>query len=118
MTAPEIPSHLVPQVWREKLADYVLDGNSTQGQHKARLFRSILDLGPEDADDLREQLLDGVATGTITHTRATAYGLRYQVDIEIQGNNDKTANVDTVWQVEQDEITLKFLTIRTITKDR
>ena len=42
----------------------------------------------------------------------------YQVEIAVRGNNDKTASVDTVWQVEPDGETLRFLTVRTIEKDR
>lgn len=116
--APEIPDHLVPQLWPAKLTDYVLDGTSTCGKHKSRLFQSILGLSHEDADNLREQLLAGVLTGRITATKVTSWGLRYQVEIEVRGNNNKTAKVDTVWQVEQDDSTLNFVTVRTIVKDR
>jgi hypothetical protein len=77
-----------------------------------------LDLGAEDVDLVREQLLDGLKTGRITGTRQTDYGIRYQVEIPVRGNNNKTANVDTVWQEEGDGSTLKFLTVRTIEKDR
>ena len=117
--ADEIPADLEPVLWPEKLTGYVLDENATitGGANKARLFRSILDIGPDDWEDLRDQLLDGVRTGRITGTSEHPWGRRYQIQIPVRGNNDETANVDTVWQVE-DGWTLKFLTVRTIKKDR
>lgn len=114
----ELPAHLEPNLPHEKLTLFALSLDSTTGCHKARLFRSILDIGPEDADLVREQLVDGLNTGRITGTRRTDYGVRYQVEIPIRGNNNRTANVDTVWQEEPDGSTLKFLTVRTIEKDR
>lgn len=109
----ELPTHDEAHLALEKLSQYALNGDSTDGKHKAYLFRSVLDLGPEDAEQLRDQLLAGLSSGTVTGTRETPWGQRYQVEIPVLGNNDRTANVETVWQVEE-EATLRFITVRSI----
>ena len=94
----ELPAHLEPNLPHKKLTLFALSPDSTTGCHKARLFRSILDIGPEDADLVREQLVDGLNTGRITGTRRTDYGCVTRLKSPSRGNNNRTANVDTVWQ--------------------
>ena len=76
------------------------------------------DLGVDDAAHVRDQILEGLRTGTVTGTRDSEYGVRYQVEVPVTGNNGKVAAVETVWQVEEHAGTLRFLTVRSIEKDR
>jgi hypothetical protein len=98
----ELPPHDDAHLAMEKLSQYALNGDSTDGKHKVFLFRSVFDLGPEDAEQLRDRLLAGLPSGTITRTRKTQWGRRCQVEIPVLGNSDRTANVETVWQAEED----------------
>lgn len=113
-----LPLHLSVEFSLDKLTLYALDGTHTRGADKARLFRSILDLGVDDAAHVRDQILEGLRTGTVTGTRDSEYGVRYQVEVPVTGNNGKVAAVETVWQVEEHAGTLRFLTVRSIEKDR
>ena len=102
----------------DKLHAYALSTESLTGKHKARMFRSILDMGAEDADALREQILGGLEAGTVTNTRPTEWGFRYSVDISLTGNNGRVAEADTVWQVEEDGEVLRFTTVRRLKAKR
>ena len=45
-----------------KLRDYCLNPSHDEGKHKARLFATILGVGIDDAEELRENLLEVVKT--------------------------------------------------------
>ena len=47
-----------------KLRDYCLNPLHDEGQHKARLFATTLGMTADDAEDLRELLLQAVNTQT------------------------------------------------------
>jgi hypothetical protein len=110
--ADQLPPYDEAHISPDKMARYALNGDHTDGKDKAHVLRAVFDYGPEDADRLREQLLAGLADGTVTGTRETEWGRRYCVEIPVRGNNDRTANVETVWQVE--ETTLRLVTVRSI----
>jgi hypothetical protein len=64
-----------------KLRDYVLDPNHHVGQHKARLFAALLDMSSNDAEELRDILLEGVKTHDALPGFKDEYGQRYQIDL-------------------------------------
>ena len=53
----------------DKLLDYCLNPEHPDGKHKARVFRSALNLGIEDAETLRTVLLDVVHREISTPTK-------------------------------------------------
>jgi hypothetical protein len=99
-----------------KLAEYALSPTHPHGQHKANVFRAVLDLGVDDAESVRTQILEGVSDGTVTSTAPSAFGVRYCVSIPIAGNNGDVADADTVWQLEDDGTVLRFITLRKLTR--
>lgn len=85
-----------------KLRDYCLNGSHPEGRHKARVFRSALDLSAEDAEFLRQAILDAVAEAEAVAGNSDAYGSRYLVDLELNRGNRK-AWIHTVWIVRRNE---------------
>jgi hypothetical protein len=66
-----------------KLRDYCLNPSHPRGQHKSRLFASVLGLTQDDAEFLCEQLLRAAREADATATRRDEYGERYQIDFEL-----------------------------------
>lgn len=62
-----------------KLRDYCLNPLHDEGKHKARLF-AALGLDADDAEDIRDVLLQVVKTNDAQPGRRDAYGQRYAVD--------------------------------------
>ena len=63
-----------------KLRDYCLNPMHDEGQHKARVFAAALGMTADDAEELREFLLQAVKTADAQVGRREAYGQRYTVD--------------------------------------
>src|SRR5688500_7365694 len=80
----------------EKLSDYLLnEQHETQPGH-AELFRRLLDIGPENAEDLRSALLDAAATMDATPGSPSPHGSKYEVRFEMTGPR-KTYTILSVW---------------------
>ena len=63
-----------------KLRDYCLNPMHDEGQHKARVFAAALGMTANDAEELRDFLLQAVKTTDAQLGRRDAYGQRYTVD--------------------------------------
>jgi len=57
-----------------KLSNYSLSLDHVDGKHKARVFRSALELKASDAEWLREKLLEQAATGDVIPKVPTIFG--------------------------------------------
>ena len=86
-----------------KLRDYCLNSEHSTGKHKARLFRSLLGMTAENADELREILLEVVKTKEAKLGRRDAFGQRYTLDFPLEWQN-KSATIRSGWIVEVDSI--------------
>jgi hypothetical protein len=60
-----------------KLRDYCLNPDHDEGKHKARLFSSIIGMTAENAEDLRQILLEVVKTHEAKLGRRDDFGQRY-----------------------------------------
>jgi hypothetical protein len=67
-----------------KLRDYCLNPNHPEGKHKARAFLEKLDMRREDAEELRQLILEAILTKEATEQRPTEYGRRFVVEFEIE----------------------------------
>jgi hypothetical protein len=99
------PSHLprAEEAWipGAKLKDYALKLDHSGGGDKARVFRSVLALGSEDWEYLRDQILEGVHRHPVTRTRSYSDGeVDYAVVIDVVGLNGVMARVTTGWIVD------------------
>jgi hypothetical protein len=84
-----------------KLRDYCLNSNHENGKHKARLFSSILGITIDDAEDLRQILLEVVKTYEAQLGRCDRFGQRYTLDFSVEWQN-RSATIRSGWIVEHD----------------
>lgn len=86
-----------------KLRDYVLNPAHPQGGPKARVFAAVLGLTRADWRYLRDQLLAGVQVAPATPRGSTQWGDLYEVRVDVQGRNGRTARVRTGWILRFDD---------------
>ncbi len=82
-----------------KLRDYCLNPMHREGKQKARLFAAALDMTSEDAEDLREILLQVVKTHDAQEGRQDEYGQRYYVDSTLEWHAQR-AIIRSGWIIE------------------
>jgi len=91
----------------EKLRDYCLNVRHEEGKHKARRFREKLGLTANDAERLRQVILDAILRIDAIEQEPTQYGRRFTVDFELSWPEEKfilsTALVRTAWIIRNDE---------------
>lgn len=84
-----------------KLRDYCLNFEHSTGKHKARLFRSLLGMTAENAEELRQILLLIVKTQEASLGRSDTFGQRYTIDFTLEWQN-KSAVIRSGWIIEVD----------------
>lgn len=84
-----------------KLRDYCLNPTHGEGKHKARMFAAALGMTYDDAEDLREALLQVVKTHDAQLRRRDSYGQRYCVDFMFEWRSRK-AMVRSGWIIEHE----------------
>ena len=82
-----------------KLRDYCLNPLHDEGQHKARLFATILGMTADDAEDLRDLLLEAVTTHEAHLRRRNTYRQCYTVDCHVVWQG-KQAMIRSGWIIE------------------
>ncbi len=82
-----------------KLRDYCLNPTHDEGKHKARLFAAALSMIADDAEHLREALLQAVKTEDARLGRRDEYGQRYLIDFMLAWRG-KQAMIRSGWIIE------------------
>ena len=100
MTLPNPEQAVVDVI---KIRDYCLNPEHRRGQHKARVFATVLGLKPEDAELLRQELLSAARTHQATPTEQDDYGQRYQLEFTMTSPNGQQATIRSGWIVRRDE---------------
>ncbi len=72
-----------------KLRDYCLNPAHDEGKHKARLFSSILGMTADNAEELRQILLEVVKTHKAQLRRQDEFGQRYTLDFFLEWHAEK-----------------------------
>ena len=99
---PRLPNPDKAIISIDKLAGYCLNLEHQDGQHKARVFQSVLNLGIADVEFLRTALLNAVHDQMAVPTKRSAYGQKYIIDFEMN-HSGRTARVRSAWIVRNDE---------------
>jgi hypothetical protein len=86
----------------EKIASYCLNPEHPEGKHKARVFKSALNLDLDDAEELQAALLQAVATYDAIPGKSNPYGQKYIIDF-LMSRSEKQAIIQSVWIVRNDE---------------
>ncbi|MBW4634678.1 MAG: hypothetical protein KME30_23050 [Iphinoe sp. HA4291-MV1] len=84
-----------------KLRDYCLNLEHDDGKHKARLFSSKLGMTADDAEQLRQILLEIVKTHSARLGRQDEFGQRYTLDFQMKWQ-DRSAIIRSGWIIEHD----------------
>ncbi|WP_414587774.1 DUF6883 domain-containing protein [Scytonema sp. PCC 10023] len=84
-----------------KLRDYCLNPEHDDGKHKARLFSSKLGMTADDAEQLRQILLEIVKTHSAQLGRQDEFGQRYTLDFQLEWQN-RIGIIRSGWIIEHD----------------
>ena len=109
-----LPSYQKAVIPRSKLEDYALDPTHKEGQHKARLFKSILGFERADWQELEKVILNELPYQEALLLGEGQWGKKYLVSLPITGLNGNTAIVETVWIIRPETDYPSFVTPRTI----
>lgn len=82
-----------------KLRDYCLSLEHDDGKHKARLFSSILGMTADNAEELRQILLEVVKVQEAQLGRRDEFEQRYTLDFTVEWQN-RSATLRSGWIVE------------------
>ncbi len=86
----------------QKLSGYCLNPQHHDGQHKARVFQSVLGLKQENEEELYNALQEALKNYTATFDGQNNYGNKYTIDFPMTRNNQQ-ATIHSVWIVRFDE---------------
>jgi hypothetical protein len=109
-----LPNYRNASIPRSKLEDYALNPASTDGRHKARLFKSILGFERFDWETLAKTILDELPYHQALPAGEGRWGKKYLVILTILGLNGNTGIVETIWIVRPETDYPTFVTPRVI----
>ena len=92
-----------------KLRDYCLNPEHDDGKHKARLFSSILGMTADNAEELRQILLEIVKTHSARLGRQDEFGQRYTIDFQVEWQ-DRSGIIRSGWIIEHNSNIPKLTT--------
>jgi len=84
-----------------KLRDYCLNPEHDEGKHKARLFLGSLGMRADNAEELRQILLERVKTHEVKLGRRDEFEQRYILDFTLEWQN-RSATIRSAWIIEND----------------
>ncbi|MCL0078156.1 hypothetical protein M1O56_00570 [Dehalococcoidia bacterium] len=87
-----------------KLRHYCLDPAHDEGKHKARLLAAAVGMTANDAEHLRNVLLQTVKIHEVQLGRRDEYGQRYLVDFMLEWRG-KRAMIRSGWIIERGSVT-------------
>jgi hypothetical protein len=85
-----------------KLRDYCLNTDHPRGRHKARVFREALGLSIDNAEWLRQNLLEGIQIHPAEQQDTDGFGSRWRVDLPLT-RQGKSVVVRTGWIIKTGE---------------
>jgi hypothetical protein len=91
----------------KKLRNYSLNPNHPEGKHKARVFLEKLDFTADDAERLRELIMEAIMKVEATEQKPSPYGRRFYVDFHVKRSEKYVqmgATVRTAWIIRSDEV--------------
>src|SRR5437879_3514399 len=111
-----LPNYQNAVIPRSKIEDYALNPAHSDGQHKARLFKSILGFERSDHERLAKTILDALPYYEAEDLGEGPYGKKFLVTLTIVGPNGQQAIVETIWIFRRETDFPSFVTPRVIRK--
>ncbi len=91
-----------------KLREYCLNPSHPRGQHKAKVFKNVLNLTRQDVMILYRSLQTAAAEKDCFMAQSDMYGQRYTIDFTMDHLN-KNAMVRSIWIIKTDEQIPRFV---------
>ena len=92
-----------------KIENYCLSPTHPRGRHKARVFREVFGLEQDDAQWLRQALLEGLPRSEAVEFAHDDFGVRFRVDVGL-ARQSKHGVVRTIWIIRSGETVPRFVT--------
>ena len=92
-----------------KIEEYCLNPTHPRGRHKARVFREALGIAQNDAQWLREVLLEALRQSEADEAASNDLDRRWRVDVPLT-RHGKRVVVRTIWIIRSGEATPRFVT--------
>jgi len=92
----QLPNADQAQVDASKVTDYLLSSAHPDGRSKAQFFTAF-GFRVEDPETLRQTLRKHAASGTVTASVESRYGVRYIVEGTLETPDGRNPTVRTVW---------------------
>ena len=105
----KLPNGTHAVIDRRKIVEYSLAIGHEDGQHKARLFASLIGLTSSDADELIEALRRAAASHEALPGKLDAYGQRYLIDFEFSRRTG-SATIRSAWIIRTNESVPRLVT--------
>jgi hypothetical protein len=98
---------------RDKLLHYVLNFHHQEGQHKARVFKSALNIEKSNYHLLETELIlaleRSIDNNSLILLETTQYGQKYRLNFSMQ-HCDKYAPICSIWMHRTDEPCVRLVT--------
>jgi len=104
----KLPNAELPEVYPEKLREYLLSSSHPVGRFKARFFRSI-GYTADDWEILREALLTLAREGEAQEL-PSSYGKKFRVFGTLSAGSATDARVATIWMLSSEQSAPRFVT--------
>jgi hypothetical protein len=105
----KLPNHEEAVIPERKLTNYLLDETHPTGKHKAVFFKRF-GFEIEKWADLKTALLQHAAAHEVASTLQTDEGLHYVLEGELPTPDKRNPQVRTVWAIDKDSDTPRFIT--------
>lgn len=96
-----LPNSLVASTGQNKIQGYLLNSHHPVGQHKARVFDSVLGYNEGNWDILSDKIYKTVQFSSVSKVEVTSYGVKHIVPMRIYGEKKKSMVINTVWQTDK-----------------
>ena len=104
------PDRRQARIHREKITDYLLSVSHPKGRSKAG-FLTRFGFGVERWWELEQALRSHVLRHDVVEVEETPYGVKYNVDGELETPDGRNPVVRTVWQVDRGSSDFRFITV-------
>ena|SRR5271155_816287 len=86
----------------EKLDGYALNPEHPEGKHKARVFKSVLEIERRHASTLAEMIVAGLSKAPAERGRSTEHGDLWTTWQEVTGLNGQSAIITVAWMYKKE----------------
>ncbi|MDR4505872.1 MAG: hypothetical protein MRK01_13955 [Candidatus Scalindua sp.] len=114
MKLPNVQNAEIPS---EKITDYLLSSSSRAGKAKAKFFMSF-GFVREKWEEVVKSLIHHAKENEISGIKRTIFGTKYIIDGFMKSPDGSLLNVRTVWFIDDDGDSPRFVTAHPLKKEK